>query len=104
MELITILSHCHHFRGFVYQHARLSPDKRSIEIAVRPRKGSPAVCSWCHQPAPGYDQLAERRYEFIPLSDNSSIRRATGGIIYFSSPTVVNGRVDVGSFDKTIHA
>jgi transposase len=34
---------------------------------VRPRQGSTAVCSRCHQPAPGYDQLAERRYEFIPF-------------------------------------
>jgi transposase len=34
---------------------------------VRPRKGSAALCSRCHQPAPGYDQLAERRFEFIPL-------------------------------------
>jgi hypothetical protein len=36
-------------------------------VAVRPRKGSAAICSRCHQPAPGYDQLAERRFEFIPL-------------------------------------
>jgi transposase len=36
-------------------------------VAVRPRKGSAAVCSRCHLPAPGYDQLAERRFEFIPL-------------------------------------
>ena len=36
-------------------------------MAVRPRKGSAAVCSRCHFPAPGYDQLAERRFEFIPL-------------------------------------
>jgi transposase len=34
---------------------------------VRPRKGSRAVCSRCHQPGPGYDQLAERRFEFIPF-------------------------------------
>jgi transposase len=34
---------------------------------VRPRKGSTAVCSRCHQPAPGYDQLSERRFEFIPF-------------------------------------
>ena len=40
MELIAILNRCHHFRGFVYQHARFSKDKRSIEVAVRPRKGS----------------------------------------------------------------
>ena len=67
MELITILNRCHSFRGFVYQHAHFSADKKSIEVAVRPRKGSAAVCSRCHLPAPGYDQLAERRFEFIPL-------------------------------------
>ena len=67
MELITILNRCHRFRGFVYQHAYFSADKKSIEVAGRPRKGSAAVCSRCHLPAPGYDQLAERRFEFIPL-------------------------------------
>ena len=67
LQLITILNRCHHFRGFVYQHACFSSDHKSIEIAVRPRKGSVAVCSRCHQPASGYDQLAERRYDFIPF-------------------------------------
>ena len=67
MELITILNACHRFRGFVYHRATFSPDHKSIEISVRPRKGSTAVCSRCHRPAPGYDQLAERRFEFIPL-------------------------------------
>lgn len=67
MELITILNRCHHFRGFVYQYARFSADKKSIEVAVRPRQGSTAVCSRCHQPAVGYDRLGERRFEFIPL-------------------------------------
>src|SRR6202140_132840 len=67
MELITILNPCHRFRGFVYQHAYFSADKKSVEVVVRPRKGSAAVCSRCHLPAPGCDQLAERRFEFIPL-------------------------------------
>src|SRR6266403_1023112 len=67
MELITILNRCHPFRGFVYQQAHFSADKKSIEVVVRPRKGSAAVCSRCHQTAPGYDQLTERRFEFIPL-------------------------------------
>jgi transposase len=67
LQLITILNRCHRFPGFVYQKARFSSDHKSIEIAVRPRKGSRAVCSRCHQPAPGYDQLAERRFEFIPF-------------------------------------
>ena len=67
MELTTILNRCHRFRGFVYEQARFSADKKSIEVVVRPRKGSAAVCSRCHQRAAGYDQLAERRFEFIPL-------------------------------------
>jgi len=52
MELITILNRCHRFRGFVYQQAHFSADKKSIEVAI---------CSRCHLPAPGYDQLGERR-------------------------------------------
>jgi transposase len=36
-------------------------------VAVRPRKGSAAVCSRGHLPAPAYGRLAERRFEFIPL-------------------------------------
>ena len=67
MELLTILNRCHRFRGFVYHRARFSPDHKSIEVLVRPRQGASAVCSRCHQRAPGYDQLAERRFEFIPL-------------------------------------
>ena len=78
MELITILNRCHRFRGFVYQHAHFSADKKSIEVAVRPRKGSAAVCSRCHLPAPGYDQLAERRLEFIPL---------WGFLVFFCTPS-----------------
>src|SRR5258708_2566903 len=66
-QLITILNRCHRFPGFVYQHAGFSSDHKSIEIAVRPRKGSAAICSRCHQSAPGYDQLPERRFEFIPF-------------------------------------
>ena len=67
LQLITILNRCHRFPGFVYQQARFSSDHKSIEIAVRPRQGTTAVCSRCHQPAPGYDQLSERRFEFIPF-------------------------------------
>jgi transposase len=67
MELITILNRCHRFRGFVYHHARFSPDHKTIEVSVRPRKGSAAICSRCHQAAPRYDQLDQRRFEFIPL-------------------------------------
>jgi len=67
LQLITILNRCHRFHGFVYSQARFSSDGKSIEIAVRPRKGSRPVCSRCHLPASGYDRLTERRFEFIPL-------------------------------------
>jgi len=67
MELTTILNHCYHFPRFVYQHARFGPGKKTIEVAVRPRDGSAAICSGCQKPAPGYDHLPERSFEFIPL-------------------------------------
>src|ERR1700726_509684 len=67
LQLITILNRCHRFRGFVYRKAHFSSDGKSIEVAVRPRKRSAAICSRCHRPAPGYDQLPERRFEFIPF-------------------------------------
>jgi transposase len=67
LQLITILNRCHRFRGFIYRQSRFSSDGKSIEIVVSPRVGSKAICSGCHQSAPGYDRLAERRFEFIPL-------------------------------------
>lgn len=67
MELIAILNNCHRHRGFVYQKARFGPGRKSIEVDVRPRAGSAAICSGCHRPAPGYDHLPERRFEFIPF-------------------------------------
>ena len=67
MELLTILNHCYHQPGFVYQQARFGPGKKSIEVEVRARARSAAICSGCHQPAPGYDHQAERRFEFIPI-------------------------------------
>ena len=67
MRLITLLNHCQHFPGFVYEKARLCPESSTIEIRVRPRRGSKPVCSGCHKPATGYDQLSIRRFEFVPF-------------------------------------
>jgi transposase len=67
MELTTILNRCHRFPGFVYHSPRFTADRKSIEVTVRPRKRSAAICSGCRLPAPGYDRLPERRFEFIPL-------------------------------------
>jgi hypothetical protein len=70
LQLITILNRRHHFPGFVYQQARFCSNHNSIEIAVRPRKGSAAICSRCHQPAPGYD---ETRREAIRVHSSLGI-------------------------------
>ena len=67
MELSTILNHSSAQPGFVYGKARFSSDQKSIEVALRPRMGSKGICAQCEQPAPGYDQLPERRFEFIPF-------------------------------------
>jgi transposase len=67
MLLTRLLNACHHFPGFVYERARLCEHTKTIEIDVRPRRGSQARCSGCSKPAAGYDRLAERRFEFIPI-------------------------------------
>lgn len=67
MLLTRLLNACHHFPGFVYERARLIECAKTIEIEVRPRCGSKARCSGCSRSAAGYDQLAQRRFEFIPI-------------------------------------
>ncbi len=67
MLVTRLLNACYHFPGFVYTSARLDAASKTIEIQVRPRRGSKPCCSGCEQPAPGYDQLSERRFEFIPM-------------------------------------
>jgi transposase len=66
MRLPRILNQCHPIPGFVYGRASFAEDEQAVLIPVRPRKRSAAICSGCHQPAPGYDQSpTPRRYEFI---------------------------------------
>jgi transposase len=67
MRIITVLNQCHHFPGFVYGKARLCPQRGAIEIEVRPRRGARPICSACHRPAPGYDHLNVRAFEFVPF-------------------------------------
>jgi transposase len=68
MLLTRLINNCYHLPGFVYDRAQLVSNASRIDIFVRPRSNSQAHCSpVCHQPAPGYDRLAERRFEFIPL-------------------------------------
>jgi transposase len=58
-----------HLAGFVYGDERFVGDKTSqaIEVRVSAHAGIRARCSHCHQPAPGYDCLPERRWQFVPL-------------------------------------
>ena len=67
MLLTRLLNACHHFPGFVYAGARLDTLINTIEVDVKPRQGSKACCSGCQKPARGYDQLTQRRFEFIPI-------------------------------------
>lgn len=66
MQITRVLNQCQRFPGFVCEPARFSGDHQSILIPIRPRKGSRATCSGCHQPAAGYDQSPKPRlFEFI---------------------------------------
>lgn len=67
MLLTRLLNACHHFPGFVYHAAHLREASQTIEIKVRPRRGSRPRCSGCGRRCSGYDQLPERRFEFIPV-------------------------------------
>ena len=58
------------FAGFVYQEVRLHCHQglpQSIEIILQPHQGIHRRCSHCQRPAPGYDCLPERRWQFVPL-------------------------------------
>jgi len=69
MQLKTILNRVHPVKGFVYEAIRwvAVEDELGLEVDVRPRASTRAVCSGCDTPRPGYDTLAPRRYEFVPL-------------------------------------
>src|SRR5713101_5248814 len=70
LEVKTILNRIQHFVGFVYQEVRLRCHRgqpHCIEIRLEPHRGIRAKCSECRQSAPGYDQLPERSWLFVPL-------------------------------------
>ena len=69
VQLKTILNHVERHKSFVYQKARWSdPEtKTEIEIRLQPRANGRPICSQCGCPAPSYDRLPARRFEFVPL-------------------------------------
>jgi transposase len=69
MQLKTILNRVQHFKSFVYGKIQWveGEERPAIEVEVLARKNSRPICSGCGRPAPGYDRLPERRFEFVPL-------------------------------------
>jgi transposase len=67
MLFARLFNACHHFPGFVYAAVRLNEATSTIEVEVRPRRGSKPHCSCCGKAAPGYNLLPTRRFEFIPI-------------------------------------
>lgn len=69
VQLKSILNCVEPHKSFVYKKARWADPqtKTTIEILIEPRANGRPICSGCGQRSPGYDRLAERRFEFVPL-------------------------------------
>jgi transposase len=68
MQLKTILNRVQRHKGFVYESCKLKGKKSLVlEVTVRADVRVRPICSGCQQPGPGYDTLAQRRFEFVPL-------------------------------------
>jgi len=67
MRVQTILNRIEKHQGFVYEPARWSADGHGIEVPVRPTARNKPLCSCCGDPAPGYDTLAARPFQYVPL-------------------------------------
>jgi transposase len=78
LALKTLLNRVEPLKGFVYESSRISTPaggRRAslpvaaprIEICLRAHQGQLGKCSQCLFPAPGYDRLAERSFQFVPL-------------------------------------
>jgi transposase len=67
MRVKTILNRIEKHPGFIYEQGRWSQDGETIEVPMRPAAGTLALCSGCGEPAVGYDTLAPRRFQYVPL-------------------------------------
>ena len=78
LALKTLLNRVEPLKGFVYASSRISTPAGGrggslpaaaprIEICLRAHQGQLGKCSQCLRPAPGYDRLAERSFQFVPL-------------------------------------
>jgi transposase len=70
MHLQTILNRVARHKSFVYERVRLVEGKSgtALEVELRARSNSRALCSGCGKARPGYDRDKEpRRFAFVPL-------------------------------------
>jgi len=71
LQVKTVLNAIQRFPGFVFRDIRLQRHRngqiRCLEITVQPHPAIAAKCSRCLQPAPGYDQLPQRSWLFVPM-------------------------------------
>jgi transposase len=69
MQLQTILNRVERHKSFVYGTPRWdeSAPRPTLEVPIRSRANGRPVCSGCGKRRPGYDRMAPRRFEFVPL-------------------------------------
>lgn len=69
MQIKTILNRVQKFRSFVYGAVRWVEGEATpaLEVELHPRAHSRGICSGCGRDRPGYDRLARRCFEFVPL-------------------------------------
>jgi transposase len=70
MHLKSILNRVEPLKSFVYKEQRLVEVPGSqpfLEVDLEPRASGWPICSGCGKKRAGYDRLAARRFEFVPL-------------------------------------
>ena len=69
MQIKTILNRLEKHQSFVYGEVRLHEERGrlTLDVELRARANGRPKCSGCAHPRPGYDTLAPRRFEFVPL-------------------------------------
>lgn len=69
MLVKTILNRVYKFPSFVYEEVilRCQDEQLILEVEVRPRANTRAICSGCGRRCPGYDTRPPRRFDFVPL-------------------------------------
>ena len=69
MHIKTILNRIEKHKSFVYGDACLEEKggHLTLEVEIRERANGRPKCSGCGHRRAGYDRLAPRRFEFVPL-------------------------------------